>query len=194
MKCLQLPEYLAALGGAIGHAINKGTKGGLAAGIDHGKTGRDFTNVAAYDPSAKANCMSAVSALRTVNFPLLAQLASHKDANIVDLMGLLHLEGPTAKTPEVIQLQPSPEQLMLPILRLEDQVVIGANACVQRLKRNAASQQLSISNALVPLIKPLSAENLVGEASTFRSSRYSYNHCLVNHFHSSQHRPSSTSD
>ncbi|GKC16214.1 hypothetical protein Tco_1012996 [Tanacetum coccineum] len=177
MKCLQSPEYLAALGGAIGRAIDKGMKGGLAVIIDHGKARRDLTGVAAYDPSAEANYMSAVSALRTVNFPLLSQLESHKDTNIADLMGLLHLEGPTAKTPEAIQLQPSPGQLMLPIHRLEDQVVIGetslyfsldvANARVQRLKRNDASQQLSISDALVPLIEPLSAENLVGEASTF---------------------------
>ncbi|GJV52060.1 hypothetical protein Tco_1447801 [Tanacetum coccineum] len=67
---------------------------------------------------------------------------------------------------------------MLPIHRLEDQVVIRetslsfsmdvANARVQRLRGNVASRQLSISNALVPLIEPLSAENLVGEASTFR--------------------------
>ncbi|GJZ61060.1 hypothetical protein Tco_0617197 [Tanacetum coccineum] len=83
---------------------------------------------------------------------------------------------PTAKTPEAIQLQPSPGQLMLPIHRLEDQVVIRetslsfsqdvANARVQILKRNAASQQLSNYDAFVPLIETLSAENLVGEAST----------------------------
>ncbi|GJS89959.1 hypothetical protein Tco_0772595 [Tanacetum coccineum] len=176
IKCLQSPKYLAALGGAIGHAIDKGMQGGLTAGIDHGKAGRGLTDVAAYDPSAEANYLSAVSALRDVNFPLLAQLESHKDANIVDIMGLLHLEGPAAETPEASHLQPSPHQLMLPIHRLADQVVIGetslsfsldvANARVQRLKGNDASKRLSISDALVPLIKPLSVENLVGEAST----------------------------
>ncbi|GKA50635.1 hypothetical protein Tco_0743708 [Tanacetum coccineum] len=62
----------------------------------------------------------------------------------------------TVETSEAIQLQHSPEQLMLLIRRLED----------QRLKRNASSQHLSISDALVPLIEPLSAENFVGEAST----------------------------
>ncbi|GKA62296.1 hypothetical protein Tco_0761815 [Tanacetum coccineum] len=74
-----------------------------------------------------------------------------------DLMDLLRLEGPVAETPEASQLQPSLDQLMLPIYRLEDQRLVG----------NAASRQLSISDALVPLIEPLSAENLVGEASTF---------------------------
>ncbi|GKF45626.1 hypothetical protein Tco_0135428 [Tanacetum coccineum] len=170
MKCLQLPKYRAALGGAIGCAINKGMQGGLAADIDHEKAGRVLIDVAAYDPSTKANYISAVSALRVVNFPLLAQLESHKDASIADIM------GPVAEVPEASQLQPSPKQLMHPIHRLEDQVVIGetslsfslevANARVQRLKGNDASWQLSISDALVPFIEPLSTENLVGEAST----------------------------
>ncbi|GJT20072.1 hypothetical protein Tco_0878778 [Tanacetum coccineum] len=102
MKCLQSSEYLAALGEAIGPAIDKGMQVGLATGIDHRKAGRDLTDVTAYDPSAEANYMSAVSALRAVNFPLHAQLESYKDASIVDLMGLLHLEGPAAETPEAI--------------------------------------------------------------------------------------------
>ncbi|GJV03619.1 hypothetical protein Tco_1337188 [Tanacetum coccineum] len=142
IKCLQLLKYLAALGEAIGHAIDKGMQVGLAIGIDYGKVRRDLTDVVAYDPSMKANFMSALSALRAVSF----QLESHKDASIADLMGLLHLEGSAAETLKSIQLQPSPEQLMLPIHHLED--------------------QLSISDALVPLIEPLSAKNLVGEAST----------------------------
>ncbi|GKC17146.1 hypothetical protein Tco_1013928 [Tanacetum coccineum] len=148
MKCLQSPEYLATQGGAISRAIDKGIQVGLDAGIDHEKAERDLTDLAAYDPSIKANYIFAVSALRAMNFPLLAQLESHKDASIADLMGLLHLEGPAAETLKGIQLQPSPEQLMLPIHCLEDQV-------------------LSNSNAFIPLIEMLSTENLVGEASTF---------------------------
>ncbi|GJT25699.1 hypothetical protein Tco_0895636 [Tanacetum coccineum] len=145
IKCLQSPEYLSTLGGAIGRTIDKGMQ-------------------------------DVVYALRAVEFPLLSQLASHKDARISDIMDLFRLEGPASKALEVSQLQPSLEQLMLLILRLEDQVVIGetslsfgldvGNARVQRLKANAASRQLSISDALVPLIEPLSAENLIGKAST----------------------------
>ncbi|GKE76380.1 hypothetical protein Tco_1542500, partial [Tanacetum coccineum] len=103
MKCLQSPEYIASLGGAIGRAIDK----------------------------------------------------------------------------EASQLQPSPEQLMLPIHRLEDQVVIGetylsfsldvAHAHVQRIKGDVTSRRLSLSDALVPLIELLSSENLVGEARLQRS-------------------------
>ncbi|GJX01709.1 hypothetical protein Tco_0185622 [Tanacetum coccineum] len=35
-----------------------------------------------------------------------------------------------------------------------------------RIRGDAASRHLSLSDAIVPLIEPLSAENLVGEAST----------------------------
>nr|GEX97151.1 hypothetical protein [Tanacetum cinerariifolium] len=109
IKCLQSLKYLAALGGAIGRAIDMGMKDGLAAGIDHGKAESGLVDVAGYDPFAKANYVSAVNALRAVDFPLLAQLA---------------------------------------------------------IRGDAASQCLSIFDAMVPLIESLSAENLVGEAST----------------------------
>ncbi|GJV20921.1 hypothetical protein Tco_1369941 [Tanacetum coccineum] len=141
MKCLQSPEYLVALGKAIGRAIEKGIQNGLEAGIDHGRSGRSLVNIAAYDPFAKANYVSAVHALHGLDFPLLSQLESRKDASIADIMSLLHLEGPTAETPEASQLQPS-------------------------IKGDAASCRLSLSEAMVPLIEPLFAENLVGEAST----------------------------
>nr|GEX48376.1 hypothetical protein [Tanacetum cinerariifolium] len=88
MKCLQSLEYLAALGWAIGHAINKGMQDGLTAGIDHGKGGKGLANVSAYNPSAKTNYISRVNALCAVDFPLLAQLDSYKDASIADIMGL----------------------------------------------------------------------------------------------------------
>ncbi|GKB26158.1 hypothetical protein Tco_0865559 [Tanacetum coccineum] len=176
MTCLQSPEYLAALGGAIGRAIDKGMQDGLAAGIDHGKAGRGLVDVAAYNPSAEANYISTVNALRAVDFPLLAQLESQKDASMADIMSLLHLDDLAAEILEADQLQPSPEQLMLPIHRSKDQVVIGetslsfyldvVHARVRRIRGDATSQRLSISDAMVPLIEPLSAKNLVGEAST----------------------------
>nr|GEX40457.1 hypothetical protein [Tanacetum cinerariifolium] len=78
MKCLQLPNYLAALGKAIRRAIDKCMQDGLAAGIDHEKAERGLTNVATYDPSAQAIYRSVVNDLRAVDFLLLAQLASQK--------------------------------------------------------------------------------------------------------------------
>nr|GEW69482.1 hypothetical protein [Tanacetum cinerariifolium] len=102
MKCLPSPDYLAAL-----------------------KAGRVLAEVVAYDPAAEANYVVVVNALRAVNFPFLAQLNSHKDSSMADLMDLFGLEGHAAQASEAEQLQPSPDQLMLPIHRLEDKVVTG---------------------------------------------------------------------
>nr|GEV45994.1 reverse transcriptase domain-containing protein [Tanacetum cinerariifolium] len=78
MKSLQSSEYLAALGGAIGLAIDKGMQDGLAAGIDHRKAERGLVDIAAYNPSVKANYVSAINALCVVDFLLLAQMESQK--------------------------------------------------------------------------------------------------------------------
>ncbi|GKC13053.1 hypothetical protein Tco_1009835, partial [Tanacetum coccineum] len=149
---------------------------GLAAGIDHRKARRGLAEVAAYNPVAEASYVAAMNALCDVDFLLLAQLASHKDASMSDLMGLHHLEGPAAETLEANQLQPSPEQLMLSIHHSDDQVVIGEtflsfsldviHACVQRIRGGAAARRLSFFDAMVPLNELLSAKNLTGEAST----------------------------
>ncbi|GJV84800.1 hypothetical protein Tco_1524698 [Tanacetum coccineum] len=143
MKCLQSSEYVAALGAAIGLAIDKGMQTGLVAGIDHRKAGRGL---------------------------------AEKDASIADIMDSLRLEGPSPETPKVSQLQPAYEQLLLPIHRKEDTVVIGETSLsdsltvvldrVQKVKEGALSHRLSISEAMGPLVDPLSSENLIGEAST----------------------------
>ncbi|GKB59362.1 hypothetical protein Tco_0915548 [Tanacetum coccineum] len=176
MKCLQSTKYVTALGTALGLAIDKGMQTGLVAGIDHGKAGRSVTDVAAYDPSMEAKYVFAVLAFRDLDFNLLSQLESQKDANIADIMNLLRLEGPSAETPMGSQLQPSYEQLLLLIHRKEDNVVIGetslsdsldaVHARVQKIKEGASSRRLSISDAMGPLVDPLSSENLVDEAST----------------------------
>ncbi|GKF54676.1 hypothetical protein Tco_0165016 [Tanacetum coccineum] len=72
MKCLKSPGYLAALGEALGRAIDKGMQDDLKAGVDHGRAGRGLDVIAAYDPSAEANFVSTVDALRDINSPLLA--------------------------------------------------------------------------------------------------------------------------
>ncbi|GKG36987.1 hypothetical protein Tco_0447160, partial [Tanacetum coccineum] len=79
VKCLRSPEYLSVLGEAISKAIEKGMQDGLAAGITHGQEGRVLTNVAAYNPSAEADYISALQQLQSVNFSLLAELKSNKD-------------------------------------------------------------------------------------------------------------------
>ncbi|GKC99693.1 hypothetical protein Tco_1169968 [Tanacetum coccineum] len=104
MKCLESLEYLAALGGAIGRAIDKGMQDALAAGIDYGKVRRGLAEVVAYNPAAEANYVADVNALCVIDFPLLNQLASYKDASMSDLMDLLCLEGLVAETSETSQL------------------------------------------------------------------------------------------
>ncbi|GJT80118.1 putative reverse transcriptase domain-containing protein [Tanacetum coccineum] len=76
---------------------------------------------------------------------------SLKDVSMADIMDLLRLEGSAAETPEASQLQPSPEQHMIPI---------------HRIKGGAEAHRLSLTDTMVPLIEPLSAKSLIGEAST----------------------------
>ncbi|GJW57334.1 hypothetical protein Tco_0104065, partial [Tanacetum coccineum] len=133
-------------------AIGKGMQDGLSDGIDHGKAGRSMADIVAYNPAAEADYNSALQRLREVDFPLLAELSSHKDASTVDIMDLLRLEDSLADALRMNDLQPDIEQLTLPIHRPEDQVVLG---------------ETSLSFALsVPLVDPLSTKNLIGMAST----------------------------
>ncbi|GJY34521.1 hypothetical protein Tco_0418990, partial [Tanacetum coccineum] len=118
-------RYHHALGKAIGCAINKGIQDGLKAGVDHGKAGRDLSVIEAYDLSAEAKYIDAVNAHGIVDFSLLFELKSKKESIMVDLIDSLHLGGPLAEIPGAKDLQPSLEQLMLPIHRLEDNVVLG---------------------------------------------------------------------
>ncbi|GJR95403.1 reverse transcriptase domain-containing protein [Tanacetum coccineum] len=161
---------------AIGCAVNKGIQDGLRARVDHGKAGRDLSVIEAYDPSAEAEYVEAVNALGTVDFSMLSELKSKKDASIVDLMDSLRLEGPLAEIPEAEDLQPSPEQLRLPIHRREDNVVLGETSLsfslqvvhsrVQRVRGEIMEKRLSLTDVMVPLAEPLSSRSLIGEAST----------------------------
>nr|GEV36742.1 hypothetical protein [Tanacetum cinerariifolium] len=56
--------------GALGCAIDKGMQDGLKVGVDYGRAGRGLDVIAAYDPSAKANFVSAVDALRAPMVPI----------------------------------------------------------------------------------------------------------------------------
>ncbi|GKC50427.1 hypothetical protein Tco_1073172 [Tanacetum coccineum] len=134
---------------------------GLAAGIGHGKVRRGLVDVAAYNPSTEANYISVVIALHAVDFLILSQLESQKDASMDDIMGLLHLEGPTAEASKAHRLQPSPKQLMLPIHRPKDQVVIGETSLsffldVQVLLTMATTTALSTTFIQTSSVPPIS--------------------------------------
>nr|GEX85691.1 DNA-directed DNA polymerase [Tanacetum cinerariifolium] len=74
-------------------------------------------------------------------------LKSQKDASIADIMSLLRLEGPSAVTLDVSRLQPLYEQLLLPIHRKEDNVVI---------KETSLSDSLNVVHARVQKLKEAS--------------------------------------
>nr|GEX04523.1 hypothetical protein [Tanacetum cinerariifolium] len=90
VKFLNSPKYIFALGAAIGKAIEKGMRDGLSVGIVHGKEGRALTDVPAHNPSAKVDYTSALQQLQNVNFSLLMELKSNKDASVEAMMNILH--------------------------------------------------------------------------------------------------------
>ncbi|GJR62907.1 hypothetical protein Tco_1505069 [Tanacetum coccineum] len=113
---------------AIGKAVEKGMQDGLSARITHGTEGRNLTDVAAYNPSAEADYISALQRLQSVNFSLIAELRSNKDASVETIMNLLCLEDTLAEKLGLTELQPHVDQLMVPIHHSLDQHVIGASA------------------------------------------------------------------
>ncbi|GJT64212.1 hypothetical protein Tco_1015692 [Tanacetum coccineum] len=136
VKCLHLPEYLSALGVAISRAIKKGMQDGLAARITHGQEGRVLTDISAFNPSAKSNYISALKELQDVNFSLLSELKSNKDASIETLMNILRLDEPLAERLGLDESQPRVDQLS------------------------------ALHDVFVPLVEPLSSAPLKGTKGT----------------------------
>nr|GEV27987.1 hypothetical protein [Tanacetum cinerariifolium] len=166
-KCLNSPEYLSALGTAISKAIEKGMQDGLAAGITHGKEGRVLTDVAAHNPFAEVDYVSALQQLQGVNFPLLAEFKSNKDASIKALMNILPLEEHLAERLGLNESQPHVDQLMVPIYHSPDKTVVGVSALslaldvsdarVRRIRENIVSHRSLFQDVFIALVGPLSA-------------------------------------
>ncbi|GJZ69276.1 hypothetical protein Tco_0632826 [Tanacetum coccineum] len=175
-KCLNSPEYLSALGAAIGKAIEKGMQDGLAAGITHGQEGRVLTDVAAFNPSAESDYISALQDLQSVNFSLLADLESNKDASLETLMDILRLDETLAERLDLNESQPHVDQLMVPVHHSPDQTVIGARSLslsldvshsrFQRIKEDIGNNRPALRDVFVPLAEPLSIVALKGTAGT----------------------------
>ncbi|GJR98935.1 hypothetical protein Tco_0271109 [Tanacetum coccineum] len=175
-KCLNSTEYLSALGAAIGKAIEKGMQEGLSAGITHGIEGRTLTDIATYNPSTEADYLATLHHLQSVNFSLLAELKSNKDASTETIMNLLRLEDHLADRLGLTVSQPRVDQLMVLIHHSLDHRVIGASALslsldvsnfrVQKIKENLANHVSALRNIFIPLSKPLSVTALIGTEST----------------------------
>ncbi|GKA86100.1 hypothetical protein Tco_0807811 [Tanacetum coccineum] len=110
-------------------------------------------------------------------FSLLADLKSNKDASTEAVMNLLRLSDPLANLPGMSDLQPDVEQLMVPIHRPEDQVVLGASSLtfslsvsrdrVERIRRNIAEHRSALAGVFAPLAEPFSVQSLTSAANTF---------------------------
>nr|GEV24271.1 hypothetical protein [Tanacetum cinerariifolium] len=163
-------------GGALCCAIDKGMQSGLVAGVDHGKAGRGLKEIIVYDPSSKANFVSTVNTFCDMDFPFLHNwnLKRCKYGSYY---------GPS------------------PLGSIQDQVIIGetsssfaldvAHVRIQRLKGDDAACHLSLTNAMVRLLEPLSTKSVIGEASTSGIPATAMTTALY-HLCSSQHRPSRT--
>ncbi|GJZ04260.1 gypsy type transposase [Tanacetum coccineum] len=170
-KCLNLTEYMEALGHAFGRATEKGMQEGLTAGIEHGQAGTCLTDLKAYIPSAKVDFNSAVRDLRDLNFPLLQELFNKKDASTWDVMDLLSLDDAVAEALGMTDLQPDVSQLMVPIHHKQDRVIIGSQALsvaldicrrrVKKMERNLTERLLFLKDVFISLDHPLSAEALI---------------------------------
>ncbi|GJY33403.1 hypothetical protein Tco_0417872 [Tanacetum coccineum] len=175
-KCLNSTEYLSTLGAAIGKAVEKGMQEGISARITHGTEGRKLTDVAAYNPSAEVDYLSALQRLQSVNFSLIAELKANKDASVDTIMNLLRLEDTLVERLGLTESHPHVNQLMLPIHHSPDQRVIGASALslsldvssswVQEIKENIANHVPALRDVFVPLSKSLSAVALEGTKGT----------------------------
>nr|GEY37777.1 hypothetical protein [Tanacetum cinerariifolium] len=138
VKCLNSPEYLSALGAVIGPAIKKGMQDGLSTGTVHGKEGR----------------------LRNVNFSLLAELKSYKDASVETVMDILRLEGPLAEKLGLNELQPNVDQLMVPIHFSPDKVILVAEGTSDIAPTTAnTNMALSITFDFTSSIAPISVDD-----------------------------------
>ncbi|GJU13936.1 hypothetical protein Tco_1136332 [Tanacetum coccineum] len=171
VKCLNSNEYMEALGHAFGRAIEKGMQEGLAAGIEHGQAGRCLTDLEAYIPSAEDDFNSAIRELRDLNFPLLQELSTKKDASTQDVMDLLRLDDTVAETLGMTDLQPDASQLMVPVHHKQDKVIIGSQALsvaldicrgrVEKMERNLIERLPFLKGVFASIDDPLSAEALI---------------------------------
>ncbi|GJZ12012.1 hypothetical protein Tco_0546771 [Tanacetum coccineum] len=114
VKCL--PEHLSALGAAINRAIEKGMQDRVTAGITHGREGGVLIDIVVFNPFAKSDYISALQELQDVNFSLLAELNSNKDARTETLINILRLDEPLAERLGLDESQPHVDQLVQKIM------------------------------------------------------------------------------
>ncbi|GJY52610.1 hypothetical protein Tco_0443457 [Tanacetum coccineum] len=144
-KCLNSPEYLSALGAAIGKATEKGMQDGLAAGITHGQEGRVLT-----DSNKDASLEILMDSLR-----LDETLAKRLDLN----------ESQPHVDQLMVHVHHSPDQTVIGARALSLSLDVS-HSRVQRIKENIANNRPALRDVFVPLAKPLSIVALEGIGGT----------------------------
>nr|GEV10537.1 putative transposase (putative), gypsy type [Tanacetum cinerariifolium] len=179
-KLEEVNEKFDKLWAAISKSVEKGMQERLSAGITHGAKGRKLADVAAYNPSAEADYLSALQHLQNVSFSLIAELKSNKDASVDTIMNLLRLDDVLTERLGLTESQPHVNQLMVPIHHSPDQRVVGASALslsfevshsqVKKMSENIAKHVSALRGVFVPLSEPLSAAALEGMEGTSGST------------------------
>nr|GEW67266.1 reverse transcriptase domain-containing protein [Tanacetum cinerariifolium] len=121
----------------------------LVVGKEHDLTdlnAQSLADVATYNPDAEADFNSAIQKFCEEDFPLLAELKSHKDASTKDIMNVLRLEGALADASGMNDIQPDIKQL--------------------KIRENIAAQWSALVGVWTPLSELLSATSLMGKART----------------------------
>nr|GEV88257.1 hypothetical protein [Tanacetum cinerariifolium] len=140
--------------------IDKGMQTGLVAGIYHEKAERGLDDIAAYDPSVEAKYISPILAFCGLDFDLLSQQESQKDASIANIISLLHLEGPSVKTMEKIKEGALSRRLSMDVMvdPMSFENLIGEASTLGVSTTAAATTTLAISvtTANVSSIPPIS--------------------------------------
>ncbi|GKD71283.1 hypothetical protein Tco_1325373 [Tanacetum coccineum] len=143
--CLNSSAYLSILGAATSKAIKKGMQDGLAVVITHGQEGRVLTDVAAFNPSAESDYISALQELQSLNFSLFPDLQSNKDASLETLMNILHLDDTLMERLDLDASHPHVDQLM----------------------ENIVNNRLALHDVFVSFFEPLSIVALEGTKGNF---------------------------
>nr|GFC78553.1 hypothetical protein [Tanacetum cinerariifolium] len=110
--------------------------------------------------------------LQNVNFPLLLELRSNKDASVEAIMEVLHLEDPVAEKLRLNELQPNVDQLLVPIYSSPDRVIVGttnlslaldaSSSRVRMIRENIVTHISVLRDVFVSLAEPFPTVALTG--------------------------------
>nr|GFA95559.1 hypothetical protein [Tanacetum cinerariifolium] len=164
VKCLNSTENMSVLGASISKAVEKGMLEGLSAGIIHGAKGIKLADVAAHNPSAKADYLTALQRLQNPHVNQLTVPIHHSsDQRVISAFAL---------------------SLSLDV----------SHSRVRRIKENIANHVSALRGVFVPLSEPLSVAALEGTEGTSGSAHNTTTALSVTFVFASTILPNSTDD